>query len=61
MPPDPLAWHRFFGARSFVSPSKKKILGGAALPISALDTIKTHLTKLPKLDYIFCATVKRGE
>ena len=24
----PLAWHRPFGARSFVSPSKKNILGG---------------------------------
>ena len=28
MPPDPLAWHHPFGARSFASPSKKKILGG---------------------------------
>ena len=38
MPPDPLAWHRPFGARSFVSTSKKyirgprKMISGGALP-----------------------------
>ena len=41
MPPDPLAWHRPFGARSLVSSSKKKFEGapnndfgggGGALP-----------------------------
>ena len=42
MPPDPLAWHRSFEARSFVSPSKKKVLGpniGAILFIE-IDTPK---------------------
>ena len=38
MPPDPQAWHRPFGARSFASPSRKKILGGPALPNFSLGS-----------------------